>query len=54
MEEKGFRVSMPKTKFMISGVGLDVLVDEGAFPYAVCHKGVASNYLLFQLSPMGS
>ena len=43
MEEKGFRVSMPKTKFMISGVGLDVLVDEGAFPCAVCRKGVASN-----------
>ena len=43
MEEKGFRVSMPKTKFMVSGVGLDVLKDSGKYPCAVCRKGVGAN-----------
>ena len=43
MEKKGFRVNMPKTKFMISGVGLDVLEDNGTFPCAVCRKGVRTN-----------
>jgi hypothetical protein len=30
------RVNMKKTKFMVSGPGLDVLRDSGAFPCAVC------------------
>ncbi|MCP3898362.1 MAG: hypothetical protein GY707_01360, partial [Desulfobacteraceae bacterium] len=32
MEQKGLRVNMPKTKILISGVGLDVLKDSGWFP----------------------
>ena len=34
---------MKKTKFMISGAGLDVLRDSGAFPCAVCRSGVGAN-----------
>ena len=29
-----------KTKFMVTGPGLDVLRDSGAFPCAVCRNGV--------------
>ena len=36
--EEGVRVYMPKTKFVISGVGLDVLKDGGKYPCAVCRK----------------
>ena len=43
MEDKGLRVSMPKTKAMVSGEGLDVLEDEGDYPCAVCRKGVRDN-----------
>ena len=34
---------MSKTKFLISGVGLDVLKDTGKFPCAVCRSGVGNN-----------
>ena len=32
MERKGFRVNMKKTKFMISGIGLDFLKYSGLYP----------------------
>ena len=35
MEKKGLRVNMKKTKFMVSGSGLDVLKDSGKHPCAV-------------------
>ena len=35
MEDRGLRVSMPKTKGMVSGEGLDILEDEGDYPCAV-------------------
>ena len=34
---------MRKTKFMISGAGLDMLHDYGAFPCTVCRSGVGAN-----------
>ena len=40
MERKGLRVNMKKTKLMVSGLGLDLLRDSGAFPCAVCRSGV--------------
>ena len=40
MESKGLRVNMPKTKVMVSGQGLDVLVESGKYPCAVCLSGV--------------
>ena len=43
MENRGLRVNMKKTKFMISGAGLDVLHDCGAFPCTVCQSGVGAN-----------
>ena len=43
MESKGLRVNMRKTKLMISGHGLDLLRDSGAFPCAVCRTGVGTN-----------
>ena len=43
MEQKGFRVNMKKTKFLVSGDGLGVLKKEGRFPCAVCCKGVGRN-----------
>ena len=43
MENRGLRVNMKKTKFMISGAGLDMLQYSGAFPCAVCRSGVAAN-----------
>ena len=43
MEKKGLRVNMSKTKFLISGVGLDVLKDTEKFPYAICRSGVGNN-----------
>ena len=42
MEAKGFRVNMPKTKFMVSGLELDVLRDSGKFPCSVCRSGVGA------------
>ena len=46
MEKKGCRVNMSKTKFMISGVGLDVLDKSGKYPCAVCRKNVGSNVII--------
>ena len=43
MENRGLRVNMNKTKFMISGAGLDMLRDSGAFPYTVCRSGGEAN-----------
>ena len=43
MESKGLRVNMKKTKFMVSGLGLDVLKDSGKHPCAVCRSGVGDN-----------
>ena len=43
MEKKGLRVNAGKTKFMICGMGLDLLQSSCAFPCAVCRKGVGSN-----------
>ena len=43
MERKGLRVNMKKTKLMVSGPGLDLLQDSGAFPCAVCSSGVGVN-----------
>jgi hypothetical protein len=46
MENKGLRVNMRKTKIMLSGLGLDLLKDTGAFPCAVCRSGVGRNSIL--------
>ena len=43
MERKGLRVNMKKTKFLISGVGLNLLQDSGDFPCAICSSGVGVN-----------
>ena len=43
MENRGLRVNMKKTKFMISDAGMDMLRDSGAFPCAVCRSGVRAN-----------
>ena len=43
MERKGLGVNMKKTKLMVSGPGLDLLRDVGAFPFAVCSSGVGVN-----------
>ena len=43
MERKGLRTNMKKTKLMVSGPGLDLLRDSGAFPSAVCRSGVGVN-----------
>ena len=43
MECKGLRVNMKKTKLMISGPGLNLLRDSGAYPCAVCRSGVGAN-----------
>ena len=40
LESKGLHVNMTKTKFMASGLGLDILQDSGKFPCAVCRTGV--------------
>ena len=40
LESKGLQVNMTKTKFMASGLGLDILQDSGKFPCAVCRTGV--------------
>ena len=46
MEQKGLRVNMAKTKFLVSGTGLDVLKKSGQFPCAVCLNGVGVNSIL--------
>jgi len=43
MESKGLRVNMKKTKFLISGVSLNLLQDSSEFPYAICRSGVGVN-----------
>ena len=43
MESKGLRVNMKKTKFLVSGTGLDVLKNTGKYPCAVCRSGVGNN-----------
>ena len=43
MESKGRRVNMTKTNLMVSGPGLVVLRDSGAFPCAVCKSGIRQN-----------
>ena len=43
MESKGLCVNMKKTKFMVSGVGLDVQIKSDKSPCAVCSKGVGNN-----------
>ena len=43
MEQKGLKVNIPKTVFMISGTGLDVLKDSGRYPCSVCREGVGAN-----------
>jgi hypothetical protein len=43
MESKGRRVNMTKTNLMVSGPGLDVLRDSGAFPCDVCRSSVREN-----------
>ena len=40
LESKGLHVNMTKTKFMASGLRLDILHDSGKFPCAVCRTGV--------------
>ena len=37
---------MKKTKFLISGVGLNLLQDSGEFPCAICHSGVGVNSIV--------
>ena len=43
LESKGLRVNMTKTKFMASGLDLDVLHESGKFPCAVCRTGVGAS-----------
>ena len=43
MKHKGLRVDMKKMKSMVSGTGLDLFRDSGAFPCAVCRSGVGVN-----------
>ena len=38
--KEGLELNMTKTKFMASGLGLDILQDSGKFPCAVCRSGV--------------
>ena len=46
LEAKGLHVNMQKTKFMASGLGLDVLKDSGKYPCAVCRTGVGNASIL--------
>ena len=43
MGSKGLRVNMKKTKFMVSGIGLDVLENSRKYTCAVCRCGVGNN-----------
>ena len=52
MERKGLRVNMDKTKFLISGTGLDLLKDSGKYPCAVCRTGVGANSIQCSLCKM--
>ena len=46
MESKGLRVNMKKTKFLISGVGLNLLQDSGEFPCAIIRLSKVSRCCL--------
>ena len=46
MESKGLHVNMKKTKFLVSGVGHDVLQKSGKYPCDVCCSGVGRNSIL--------
>jgi len=52
MESKGLRVNMKKTKFLISGVGLNLLHDSGEFPCAICRSGHWCGRKLYCVQPM--
>ena len=54
MENRGLRVNVKKTKFMISGAGLDMLHDTGALPCAVCRSGVGATRLAVPIANCGS
>ena len=43
IENRGLTVNTKETEFMISGAGLYVLHDSGAFTCAVCQSGVGAN-----------
>ena len=43
MEKKELRVNAGKTKFMIFGIGQDLLQSSGEYPCAVCRTGVGNN-----------
>ena len=43
LENKGLHVNTKKTKFMVSDVGHGLLRNSGAFPCAVCRRGVGTN-----------
>ena len=43
MESKGLCVNMKKTKFLLSGIAIDVLNKSGKHNSAVCHSGVGNN-----------
>ena len=43
LSDRGLRVNMGKTKFMVSGTGLDVPKDTGRYPCAVCRQGVGAH-----------
>ena len=46
MENKGPHCNMKKTKFLVSGVGYDVLQISGKYHCAVCCGGVGRNSIL--------
>ena len=43
MKKKGLRVNAGKTKVMIFGTGLDLLLSSGEYPCTVCRTGVGNN-----------
>ena len=50
MEGKGLRVNMGKTKFLISGPGIDVLQKFGKDACGVCLKGVGTSSIFYGCS----
>ena len=54
MKRKGLRVNMKKTKLMVSGPGLDLLRDSGAFPCAACWSGVGEFYPVLAVHVLGA
>ena len=43
VKSKDLLINMKKTKFLVSGVGLDVLKESSNYPCALCCSGVGSN-----------